>query len=178
MKKLSKIIYYVVLAFIFAVAILLIVFIFPVTGIKVLTVLSGSMEPSIHTGSLVLVKPTANYKIGDIVTFGLNTKTQIPTTHRIAEIRVQEGQTIYKTKGDANNAEDMKEVAVRDIIGKVYISVPLAGYAVDFVRKPLGLILIIVLPALYIVYDEVKKIMKEVKKIKNSKISNNLEGNV
>ncbi len=179
MKKLSKIIYYIVLALILAVAILLIVSIFPITGnIKVLTVLSGSMEPAVHIGSIIVVKPVSNYGVGDIITFGPNTKNQIPTTHRIAEIRVQEGQTIYKTRGDANNAEDMKEVSGKDIIGKVYLSAPLAGYAVDFVRKPLGLVLIVILPATLIIYDEARKIMKEVKKIKNSKISNNLEGNV
>ena len=168
MKKLPKIIYYIVLTFILAVAILLVVSILPITGnIKVLTVLSGSMEPTIHTGSVVVVKPITNYKVGDVITFGPNTKIQIPTTHRIAEIRVQEGQTVYKTQGDANNGEDMKEVSGKDVIGKVYFSVPYVGYIIDFVRQPTGLILVIVLPAIFIVYDEVRKIMTEVKKMKD-----------
>jgi signal peptidase len=172
MKKLLKIIYYIVLALILAVALLLIVSVFPITGnIKFLTVLSGSMEPAIHTGSVAIVKSATSYGVGDIITFGPNIKTQIPTTHRIAEIRVQEGQTIYKTRGDANNAEDMKEVLGKDIIGKVYFSAPYAGYIVDFVRKPLGLILVIVLPAIFIVYDEARKIIKEIKKIKNKEIN-------
>ncbi len=166
-----KMLYYAVFVAIGFIALLLLVSIFPIAGnIKVLTVLSGSMEPAVHTGSVVIVKPITNYKVGDIITFGPNTKTQIPTPHRIAEIRVQEGQTIYKTQGDANNAEDMKEVLGKDVIGKVYISAPYAGYVVDFVRKPIGLILVIVLPAVFIVYDEVKKIMKEIKKMKKQNV--------
>ena len=177
--KFTKTIYYIFLTCIVAVAVLLIVSIFPITGnYKVLTVLSGSMEPAIHTGSVVVVKPSASYKVGDIITFGPNTKTQVPTTHRIVEMSAQSGQMVYKTKGDANNGEDTKEVLAKDIIGKVYLSVPYAGYVIDFVRRPIGLILVIVLPALYIVCDEVRKILKEIKRIKNSKISNNLEGNV
>lgn len=177
MKKLPKIIYYIVLAFILATAVLLIVSIFPITGnIKVLIVLSGSMEPAVHTGSVVVVRQAVNYKVGDIITFGPNTKNQVPTTHRIAEIRVQEGQTIYKTRGDANNAEDMKEVFGKDVIGKVYISVPYAGYIVDFVRKPLGLVLVVVLPAIFIVYDEVRKIVSEIKKIRKTRLHKQEKG--
>ena len=177
--KFLKPLYYLFLACIVAVALLLIVSTLPITGnLKVLTVLSGSMEPAIHTGSVVIVKPTSNYGVGDVITFGPNTKTQIPTTHRIAETRTQDGQMIYKTRGDANNGEDTKEVLAKDIIGKVYLSVPYAGYVVEFVRQPIGLILVIVLPAIFIVYDEVRKIMKEIVKMKKKKVENNLEGNV
>ncbi len=184
--KILKTLYYLFLICISAVALLLIISIFPVTGnIKFLTVLSGSMEPAIHTGSVVIVKPSASYAVGDVITFGPNTKTQIPTTHRIMEIRAQEGQMVYKTQGDANNAEDSKEVFRKDIIGKVYISMPYAGFVIDFVRKPLGMVLVIILPALFIVYDEVKRIILEIKKIRKSKfavgqekISNNTENNV
>jgi signal peptidase len=178
--KFLKIIYYIFLSAVVLIALLLVISTFPISGnIKVLTVLSGSMEPAIHMGSVVIVKPTTDYKIGDTITFGLNTKTQIPTTHRIAEVRVQDGQTVYKTKGDANNAEDSKEILTKDIIGKVYFSVPYAGYVVDFIKKPIGLILVVVLPAIYIGFGEVMKIVKEIKKIKKKKEEkNNFEENV
>lgn len=129
------------------------------------------MEPSIHTGSVVVVKPISDYKVGDIITFGPNTKTQIPTTHRITEVRVQEGQMVYRTRGDANNGEDLKEVSMSEIIGKVYFSVPYVGYIIDFVKKPIGLILVVVLPAIFIIYDEVRKIIKEARKIKKRNAS-------
>lgn len=167
MKKIFKTIYYIVLTGLIAIALLFIVSVFPVTGnIKLMTVLSGSMEPKIHTGSIVVVKSVADYKVGDIITFGQNTKTEVPTTHRIAEVKVENGEMVYKTKGDANNGEDNKEVSRKDIIGKVYFSLPYLGYAIDFVKKPFGLMIVIVIPAIIIIYDEINKIGREVKKLK------------
>jgi len=165
MTKIFKIIYYLVIAFLVAIALLFIVSAFPITGnIKVLSVLSGSMDPAIHTGSIVVVKPVSTYKIGDIITFGPNTKTQIPTTHRIYDMKVIEGKLQYITKGDANNAPDQKVVLKEEILGKVLLDIPYLGFAVDFTKKPIGFILIIGVPAVAIIADEIKKIFKETNK--------------
>lgn len=165
-----KIIYYLILICIGAIALLLIVSVLPITGnIKFLTVLSGSMEPTIKTGSIVLVKPTSEYKIGDVITFGPTTKTTPPTTHRIVEIKVVGGQPVYTTKGDANNSADTREIQKSDVIGKVMIRVPYLGYVIDFVRKPIGFMLVIIIPAVVIINDEIRKIWKEIKKFKNKK---------
>jgi signal peptidase I len=170
MKKILKIIYYSVITAIVGLGLLLIVSVFPVSdNIQVLSVLSGSMEPTIHTGSIVVIKPFSEYKVGDIVTFGKNTKIDIPTTHRIAEERLQEGKPVYLTKGDANNAEDGKEISKDQIIGKVLFSIPYLGYAIDFVKKPVGFMIVIIIPAVVIVYDEIQRIFKEMKKIKENK---------
>jgi signal peptidase len=175
MKKIN-IAYYIIVGLLCLIAVLLIISILPITGnFKILTVLSGSMEPNIHTGSVVVVKPTKDYKIGDVITFGPYTKTQTPTTHRIKDIKVQDGQEIYVTKGDANNASDNKEITKKDVIGKVWLSVPLFGYVVSFVRKPIGFMILIVVPVLAIIIDEVKKIIGEVKKKKPIKPEENNE---
>ena len=119
MKKIFKTIYYIVLVAIIFFALLLIISVFPVTGnIKIMSVLSGSMEPAIHTGSVVVMKPISNYKVGDIITFGKNTKTEIPTTHRIVETRIENDETIFKTKGDANDTPDSNEVKQKEVLGK------------------------------------------------------------
>jgi len=171
--KIWQTIYYVFLSAIGAIAILLIVSVFPITGnFKVLTVQSGSMMPTIKTGSIVLVKPTNNYKIGDIITFGQISKTKTPTTHRIAEIEVANGQPIYTTKGDANNAPDQKQISAKEIIGKVLLDVPFLGYAVAAAKKPWGFMLLIAVPALLVIYEEAHKIWQEVKKAKTKKSSN------
>lgn len=163
--KYLKIIYYVFLGAIVLTAFLLVVSVLPITGnYKVMTVLSGSMEPEIKTGSIVVVKPADNYKIGDIITFGEISKTKTPTTHRIFEMKVEGSEPIYITKGDTNNAPDQKEIKAKEIIGKVLFSVPYAGYAVDTAKKPFGFMLIIVVPALLIIIDEGKKIYREIKK--------------
>ena len=161
--KIFKVVYYVIVAFIAIVAFLLIVSILPITGnFKVLTVLSGSMEPTIKTGAVVVVKPLNDYKIGDIITFGSPAKT--PTTHRIYDITVVGGKPIYITKGDANNAPDQKTVNKSEIIGKVLFKVPFLGYAVEVAKKPVGFAAIIIVPAVVIIGDEVIKIYKEIKK--------------
>src|SRR5680860_100948 len=99
MKKVLNIIYYIVFTAIILLGLMLIVSVFPIKGnIQVLSVLSGSMEQTIHTGSVLVIKPVSNYKVGDIITFGKNTKTEIPTTHRIVETRAESGVMIYKTK--------------------------------------------------------------------------------
>jgi len=169
--KFLQIIYYIVLVFVIFVAGVLIVSSLPITGnIKLLTVISGSMEPTIKLGSVVLIKPEQDYKIGHIITFGKDTKTEKPTTHRVYDIKVEGGQVVYITRGDANNAPDSKEITNKDILGKVLLVVPYAGYVVDFARKPLGFVVFIIVPAVLIVGDELRKIYAEVKKKKETPV--------
>lgn len=130
------------------------------------------MEPTIKTGSIVIIKPESLYKIGDIITFGKDSKTEVPTTHRIVADKAEDGVIFYQTKGDANDSTDIVLVNKKDVIGKVVFSVSFIGYIIDFAKKPLGFILLVVLPAIYIGYGEVVKIVKEVKKIKNEKEKN------
>lgn len=168
--KYLKYLYYVLIGFLVLIALLLIISVFPITGnIKFLTVLSGSMEPTIKTGSVVVVKPFSYYKIGDVITFGPYSKTQTPTTHRIQDIKVVGGSPVYITKGDANDTPDTKEIAQKDIVGKVLFSVPFVGYAVNFAKQPVGFVLIIVVPAIIIIYDELRKVWKELLNLKNKK---------
>lgn len=167
LTKPFKIIYYIFLAFIVLVALLLIVSVFPLTGnYKLMIVQSGSMAPAIKIGSIVVVKPVDDYKIGDVITFGPYTRTKAPTTHRIYDIKVSGGVPSYITKGDANNAPDAREITKRDVLGKVLFSVPYLGYVVAFAKQPTGFALIIIVPAAVIVFDEIKKIINEVKKRK------------
>lgn len=166
--KIFKIGYYALPAILISLAVLFIGSIFPIPGnYKVMTVLSGSMEPVIKTGSIVVAKTFNNYKIGDIITFELSSASKTPTTHRIVEIEVIDGNPLYTTKGDANNASDRQGVLNNQIVGKVVLNIPFLGYAVNFVKKPIGFLLIIIVPAGMIILDEVKKIYNEIKKKKN-----------
>ena len=152
------------------IALFLIISVIPITGnFKTMVVLSGSMEPTIKTGSIVIVKPSKDYKIGEIITFGLMSKTKTPTTHRIFDIKINAGVPVYITKGDANNNPDIKEVLQKDVIGKVLFSIPYLGYAVETARKPIGFALIILIPAAIIIYEQIKKIKDEIIKIRQKK---------
>ncbi|MBN2094278.1 MAG: signal peptidase I [Candidatus Zambryskibacteria bacterium] len=172
MKKISKIGYGVFIGIVVIIALAVFWSLLPIPGnIEIKIVQSGSMEPTIHTGAIVVIKPTEFYKEGDIVTFGKDTKTQVPTTHRITQVRVQDGVTYYTTKGDANEENDVKEVRKNEIIGKVLFNAPFAGYIIDFAKQPLGFALLIGLPALYIIYDETMKIVREVSRLRSKTIA-------
>ena len=168
--KVFKIIYYIFIGAIVLVAVLLVWSALPIkNGPKVMIVQSGSMEPAIKTGSVVIVKSVSDYKVGDVITFGPYSKTKTPTTHRIYETKVVGGEPVYTTKGDANNAPDTRTIAKRDIIGKVLLDVPYVGYAVAAAKTPAGFTAIIIIPAAIIVYDEVRKILGEIKKMRKKK---------
>lgn len=112
-------------------------------GFTPYTVLSGSMEPTYHVGSVIYVKdidPVA-LKLGDPVTFHLSGGTV--ATHRIVEV-LNEGtpQLSFRTKGDANKNVD-GEIPASAIIGKPVFAVPYLGYVSKFVQKPQGLICIV-----------------------------------
>ncbi len=149
----------------------------PGFNFRVLAVQSGSMEPAIHTGSVVIVAPQNDYKIGEIITFGELGETKIPITHRIHDIKIVNGESVFITKGDANDVPDKNETPRSEVKGKVLFSIPLLGYLINFIKKPLGFALVIIVPALWIVFGEIKKIIAEVKKEKNGKNTANDNNN-
>ena len=169
-KKFSKIGYGLLIAFLVLVGGLLIFSMFPVEGnFQIKIVLSGSMEPDIKVGSVVIVKPVDRYEVGDVVTFGKDDRENVPTTHRIIDVRIVEGETRFVTKGDANDDRDGRELTEKDINGKVLFGIPYLGFILDMAKKPLGFAVLIGIPAVVIISDEFKKIWKETKKIRGRK---------
>ncbi|OGG44391.1 signal peptidase I [Candidatus Kaiserbacteria bacterium RIFCSPHIGHO2_01_FULL_48_10] len=143
----------------------------PLTGnYTVKIVQSGSMEPEIKTGALVVVKPASDYAVGDVITFTFSARDEIPTTHRIVAERAVSGVMQYTVKGDANEEADPKEVLEKDVIGKVIFSVPYLGFLLDFARKPLGFTLLIVVPAGAIIIEEALKIWTEISALRRKKV--------
>ena len=96
-------------------------------GYKTYVVASGSMEPTIGTGSIVYVDPNdKNVRIGDVVTFHASTDPEsIIVTHRIHEI-TDDGS--FVTKGDANTKPDPEAISHEQIIGKEKFTLPYVGY--------------------------------------------------
>ncbi len=151
------------------IVILLILSKFSIPGVpKVFVVQSGSMEPAIKTGSVVITQPQANYAVGDVITY-MRRADAISVTHRIESITSENGRTAYITKGDANNAADTAPVPANIVVGKVLFSIPFIGYAVAAARMPYGFLIIVIVPALFILYDEVVKITREVRRLRMKK---------
>ena len=122
-------------------------------GLNPYVVLSGSMEPTYHVGSLIYVKE-ADYKeleVGDAITFMLNEDTV--ATHRIIEVLVDEEdpETIrFFTKGDANDAPDGSSVHYKNVIGKPVFTIPYLGYLSNYIQSPPGLYVAIAVGAMLI----------------------------
>lgn len=130
-------------------------------GFELRIVESGSMEPAIMTGAMIMVTPQETYEAGDVIMFS-SRQTKVPTTHRIEEVYEENGDLWYITKGDANEERDAEVIAHSKIMGSVLFDVPRVGFVLDFARQPIGFILLIVLPALLIVLTEIEKIWREI----------------
>ena len=110
-------------------------------GLQVFSVLSGSMEPTYHTGSLIYVKDVdyTQLQAGDVITFMLDEDTI--ATHRIVEVVPDEEDPSvlrYRTKGDANEAEDGGLVHYKNVIGTPVFTIPKLGYFASYIQHPPG----------------------------------------
>lgn len=110
-------------------------------GLQPLAVLSGSMEPTYHVGSLIYVDKVGADKIsvGDPMTFKLSGETVV--THRVVE--KNEAEQYFVTKGDANENVDGGEVAFSNVIGKPLFSIPLLGYLATYAGTKTGKIILV-----------------------------------
>lgn len=110
-------------------------------GMQVFSVLSGSMEPTYHTGSLIYVKTVDPYDItvGDPITFMMDENTV--ATHRVVEVVPDEEDSSvirFRTKGDANEAVDGALVHYKNVIGTPVFTIPYLGYVSNYVQNPPG----------------------------------------
>ena len=122
---------------------------------------SNSMNPSINSGSIIIVKKYNSYNTNDIISYYAQIMGQEEIiTHRIVAL----GGNVYVTKGDANVAIDRETVIPRLVIGRVILIIPYLGYIISLAKSPLGLWLSIFLPALIIIGIELYKIIKEINK--------------
>ncbi len=176
MKKASNLVYSLVFIFLVLVAGIVALSSLKIPGnFKLLTVESGSMEPAIKRGAIVVVKPESDYHKGDVITVVEPANPKISLTHRIVEIEEQKESIFYTTKGDANEAPDTEKRPKENVVGKVLFSIPLVGYPVAFAKTRDGLLILVIIPATVIIYSELMSIKNETKKLlaarKNRKLS-------
>jgi len=128
---------------------------------KTFIVVSGSMEPAIKSGTLVLTKAVnpKSLKVGDIIAFVSPNNPNDFIIHRISSIKSTNPLRV-STKGDNNNSVDQWDVVESGIKGQYQLSLPYLGKIAGFVRQPLGFILIICFPALIFIISELFKIKK------------------
>lgn len=129
-------------------------------GWQLMIVKSGSMEPAIKTGSVVLVQKQASYQEGEIVTYRSPVATELLITHRIAERVMNEGmaEPSFVLKGDANPAADITPIMASAIVGQAQLAIPWLGYGLAFLQTVPGVILFIVIPGTILIYEEIKSL--------------------
>lgn len=104
-------------------------------GIGVSVVLSGSMEPALSIGDLLIVRQQDSYQPDDIVVYQSGS---VPVVHRIVSI---EEETVV-TRGDANNAND-EPFPLSAVKGRVISVIPLVGHGVWVLKSPIAVVLMI-----------------------------------
>lgn len=119
-------------------------------------VLSGSMEPAISPGDVVIVGAVdpASLAVGDVITFQ-RTADSVAVTHRIVEVggSVADGSLSFLTEGDANEDPDPAPVPADAVVGKVVLTLPYIGYVVQFAGTTAGMALLVGVPVVLLVGD-------------------------
>ena len=120
-------------------------------------VISGSMEPTYRTGSLVFVKnvPVNSIKTGDAISFVID-KNLTAATHRVISIS-DDGEYFY-TKGDANSSPDPSPVYYKNIIGRATFSIPLLGYFAVWISSMTVKICIATVIIIFLIISIIRKI--------------------
>lgn len=128
-------------------------------GFHLKVIMSGSMDPAIKTGSLVVIQsvPSAAYVVGDIVSFHPAVRNPPDITHRITRLfSTTTGARVMATKGDANANGDPWVTSVGAIQGREIFTVPWIGYGVLFMKTPYGFVGFIVISFMILVWPELQ----------------------
>lgn len=139
------------------------------------TILSPSMVPNIKVYDVIVdtnVSRPEDIHEGDVITFkSTSSMTQgMIITHRVVQVKEENGKYSYVTKGDANLSPDASPALFENVQGKVLFHIPQLGRVQEFLGTKGGWLLVVVLPALYIIISDIFKIarLKMVKEEVNS----------
>ncbi len=162
MSKIVKIIWNALTTVLVAAVVLLAILLAGVriVGLTPFAVLSGSMEPTYQVGSLIYVQKVTPESIrdGDPITFVLN-EDLVVATHRV--VAIDSANSLFYTKGDANDVPDAAPVHFENLLGKPIFTVPKLGYVSSFLSTQKGMILagtaVLVLLILVFIPDLLKK---------------------
>lgn len=129
-------------------------------GMRSFTVMSGSMEPAIHTGDVVIDRKIAPLEArpGDVITFSDPSGRKRLITHRVRSIHARGSAVEVVTKGDANNTVERWTVPASGRIGKVELRVWKLGYPLVYAHSRWGLIALVAVPAFLLCLIQLRKI--------------------
>lgn len=127
-------------------------------------IISQSMVPNINVYDAVITVRSSKIKMYDVITF-LSKEIEthgVPITHRVVGLlQTEDGEKAYRTKGDNNHREDRALILQSEVIGKVFLRIPMIGYVRTFVTSKVGFLLAIVLPLSASLILEIWKFLKK-----------------
>ncbi|MFD2924034.1 signal peptidase I SipW [Halobacillus naozhouensis] len=136
-------------------------------GYQFKTVLSGSMEPTFETGSIIAIKPSnegMTYEKGDVITFFAEDDKVI--THRIIDTKQVDGNVTYVTKGDHNESADVNPVLGKNVIGEyVGFTIPYAGYLLNYASSKAGAALLLIVPGVILFLYSIVSMFQAIREI-------------
>jgi signal peptidase len=129
-------------------------------GWQFVVVSGGSMEPTIHLGSVAIMAnvDAKTLKAGDIIMFTDPSQPGRAVTHRIIEVK--DGGASFATRGDANKSADAGTVPAANVRGKFLFSIPAAGRFVRWMGTSQGYLAIILVPGIVIIFWELRSLSR------------------
>jgi signal peptidase len=99
-----------------------------------------SMEPGLHTGDLVLVRRQADYAVGDVVAYRVPDGEQGEGAMVIHRVVGGDGVGGFRTRGDNSDSglDDPWQPRASDVVGRLWLRVPLVGPLVVLLRSTVG----------------------------------------
>jgi len=164
-KRIKEIIFVLILVALLAPVIIYAVA-FVVDGYYSSVIMSGSMEPAVQVGSIVVVGRVDpdDVKVNDIIVFH---RSDTKTLHRVVDKIVEDDSYYFKTKGDANETPDPWNVQPEQVQGALLLNIPYYGYLLYYAGTSIGFVLMVIIPAALLIANEVRKIFKLRKEGKN-----------
>ncbi|PLT35576.1 signal peptidase I SipW [Bacillus sp. V5-8f] len=144
-----------------------------VFGHEIMTVLSGSMEPGIQTGSIIAIKPVedpAKFKKGDVITFKAGDDPNTLITHRIIKVEKVNSTVQYITKGDNNDSKDPDPVLATNVVGEYTgFTIPHVGNIMSFIQSKTGAIYALIVPGVLMILWSLFSIWRAIREIEPPK---------
>jgi signal peptidase I len=150
MKKLYEIILVTVLVLLIALSVT--IYSAPRFGWTVGNILSGSMSPTLESGTMVIAQKEdpGRLKIDDIIIYKPVAAGENDICHRITGIASRDPLS-FITKGDNYPAPDPLPVPAANVVGKVVFEAPLLGNYIQFQKSAIGLTVCLIIPAIILV---------------------------
>ncbi len=135
-------------------------------GVRISTISTNSMSPTITPGSLIVSAKQTKYYKGDIITFkeknaNTGSETGRVLTHKVIDVKKENTDLFFITKGDGNEIPDPGQIQEDQILGKVLIILPNIGYLTLIIKTVPGFIIFIMIPTIILIKNEVAYIKEE-----------------